>query len=162
MKTEFGNYDSMYGSLDYDDAVVLDIGADYGTTARYFFGRGAKQVIVSERNHDWHAKLLTFAETEPRLTVIDLLREHDVAAVFELHRPDVVKVDCEGCERILLSLPDTLLGAPRSWVMETHSRELYDEFRTRFTTLGYLVQTVEDWPETTKRCVKVITAERQP
>jgi len=160
MKTEFGNYFSMYGSLDYKDAVVLDIGADYGTTARYFFSRGAKRVIVSERNHDWHTKLLAYAEEEPRLTVIDLLREHDVTAVFELHRPDVVKVDCEGCERILLSLSDALLGAPRAWVMETHSRELYDEFRDRFGDLGYRVQTVEDWPETPRKCIKVITAER--
>ena len=43
--SEFGNYDSMYGSLDYRDAVVLDIGADFGSTARFFFERGAKRVV---------------------------------------------------------------------------------------------------------------------
>lgn len=158
--SEFGNYDSMYGSLDYRDAVVLDIGADYGSTARFFFERGAKRVIVSERNHDWHAQLQAYAEEELRLIVVDLLREDNAVAMFMLLRPDVVKVDCEGCERILLTLSDELLSGPRAWVMETHSRELYDGFKAKFEALGYQVQTVEDWPETPKRCIKVITAQR--
>lgn len=159
--SEFGNFESMYGSLDYQDAVVLDIGADYGSTARFFFKRGAKRVIVSERNHDWHDELRIYARKEPRLTVVDLLREDNVEDLLCRLDPDVVKVDCEGCERILLTVSRLLLGGPRAWVMETHSRELYDGFKAKFEDLGYQVKTVEDWPETPKRCIKVITAVRR-
>ncbi len=160
MKTEFGDYDSMYGGVDYTDAVVLDIGADYGTTARYFFSRGASQVIVSERNPLWRAKLKTFAEEDARLTVIEVFTTENATTILALHQPDVVKVDCEGCEKFLFSVHPSLMAKPRAWVMETHTRLLYDKFCTWFSALGYEVETVEDWPETPKRCIKVIKAVR--
>lgn len=160
MKTPFGDYETMY-PLDVSGAVVLDIGADYGSTAAYFLRRGAKAVICSERDPEWEGRLREMAIGSP-VVVVDAIAPENVAALFEKMAPDVVKVDCEGCEAHLLDLPDALLAAPMGWMMETHTIALYEAFVDRFEALGYEVRTVCDWPLVPGRIkvCKVIVAVR--
>jgi hypothetical protein len=158
--SEFGDYARMYGSVDYSDAVVLDIGADYGTTAEWFLGRGARHVFVSERTEEWVEKLRALALKDARVTVIAPLSEENAADTLRLTDPDIAKIDCEKCERFLLSVPADLLRRPRAWLMETHTGPLYEAFGALFGSLGYTVRTVCDWPPTEKRHIKVISAVR--
>ena len=43
--------------------------------------------------------------------------------LYLLYKPDVVKLDCEGCEAQLLGLSDDIFGIPKYYVMETHTEE---------------------------------------
>jgi hypothetical protein len=160
-KTPYGNLAKMYGGLDYTDEVVLDIGADEGWTARFFLSRGADRVLVSEKNPELAERLEAFARTDQRIELLPPLSETNAETFLREHRPGIVKVDCEKCERFLLDVSDASMGAPKAWVMETHTRELYDAFYGLFTRLGYQVQTVEEFPNNPpERCVKVIQALR--
>jgi hypothetical protein len=162
-KTPFGNIERMYGSLDYTGKVVLDIGADYGTTARYFLERGAERVIVSEKNPEWIAMLEEYAESEPRLSVISSLGEGDPTELLAFYRPDIVKVDCEGCERLFLNVSDAVLAIPSAWVMETHTGDLYSAFVFRFLKTAYMVRLIDYHPvdpNRPQRVIKVLTATR--
>jgi hypothetical protein len=161
-RTEFGDYDQMYGRLPVDGLTVLDIGADYGTTAEYFLSRGARVVFVTERRPEWRAALEEKAKADGRIRVVDDLTLENAWTILLEASPDAVKVDCERCETFLLSVPPDLLARPMAWVMETHTRELYEEFKWLFHSLGYTVETVEEFPNNPpERCVKVILATRE-
>jgi len=154
MKTEFGNYTKMYGALDYTDATVLDIGADHGTTAEYFLARGARFVAACERNPQQFNRLRALAEGRPMAAYGAF--DADIAPdLFEFYQPDIVKVDCEGCEAVLLTLPDELLRGPRAWVLETHSWQLYEDLTALFKRLGYRITMVCDWGDTPNRSGKL-------
>jgi len=162
MKTEFGDYDTMSGGLDYNGAVVLDIGADYGTTAAFFLGHGAREVYVSERNEEWRIELHKLADRDPRVHVLPSLAPENAAGILLDVRPDIVKVDCEKCERHLLAVPVPQMSIPRAWVMETHTKVLYDAFWGFFESMGYTVTLVEGFADDQppERYIKVIQAVR--
>jgi hypothetical protein len=150
-----------YGSLDYKCAVVLDIGAEYGCTAEFFLSRGASRVIACEANPDWRLKLREWAEGKP-VEVRGPLNALNADELLGM-RPDIVKVDCEGCEKHLLDVPDELFGQPKAWVIETHTRSLYDVFSARLKRLGYTVRMICDFgdsPNKAGQVCKVFTATR--
>jgi hypothetical protein len=155
----FRDFRAEYGSLDYRDAVVLDIGADYGCTPAFFLERGAKHVIACERNPDWLLLLSEWAEGKP-VTVAGMVDSANVGTLLDRYSPDVVKVDCEGCESLLLTLPDQTLSTPRAWVIETHTVPLYEAFVSRMEGMGYKVTTVRDFGSGTGKVCRIITAER--
>ena len=160
MNADFGDYVEMYGGLDYKGAVVLDIGADHGSTAAFFLGRGAAHVFASEINPHMRERLALWAKEKP-VTVVEALSQGNAAAMLAVVVPDVVKVDCEGCEWILQTLPDEVLALPRGWVMETHTDAGYSSFIALFDRLGYRVTTVCDWgpvPNKSGKTCRVIQA----
>lgn len=165
-KTPFGNIERMYGSLDYTGKVVLDIGADYGTTARFFLERGAAEVIVSEKNPEWVEKLEEFADADPRIWVTGTVSRPDAEELLWIYNPDIVKLDCEGCEGLFVdgeNVADGVFQIPEAWVVETHTQAYYDAFVTRFQALGYTVTLIDDHPIDPKRpqrVIKVLTATR--
>lgn len=60
--------------------------------------------------------------------------------MISLYRPDIVKVDIEGQERVLLD--DADVPQVREWLIETHSDELRQKLQDRFLQSGFKVQTV--------------------
>jgi len=156
--TEFGNLEKMYGSLDYEGAAVLDIGAEYGTTAGFFLSKGARKVIASERNSLWAAHYRAWSKGDDRLESEEVFSHRNAERMLKEHKPDIVKVDCEGCEINLLVVPDSIMEGPRAWIMETHSPPLFDRFFALFESLGYTVQVVEEWKDSPN--LKVISAVR--
>jgi hypothetical protein len=158
MKTEFGDLQAMYGAVKYTGATVLDIGADYGTTARWFLDQGAARVVMSEQKPEWLAQLHEFALTESRVLAIDPLTAENARDILTRFAPEIVKVDCEKCERFFLNVPHNILSGPRAWLIETHTRELLDAFTLLFGRIGYDVSIVQDFPEREGRCIKVILA----
>jgi len=164
--TPFGDYDEMYGSLDYTGKTVLDIGADYGTTAEYFLlERGAMMVFVSERNEEWVMKLHEMAAENPRVKVLPPMTVELLTSWLIEHVPHIVKVDCEGCEQALLNIAPALLHYAQAWVIETHTRMLLNELRERFRLLGFRIETIEDFGSMTTnpdKHVAVFTAVRRP
>lgn len=47
------DYDKHWNYLNFKGKKILDLGADYGSTASYFLWQGAKQVIAVERNEEF-------------------------------------------------------------------------------------------------------------
>jgi len=70
-------------NIDVKDKVVVDIGADWGSTSLYFLARGARKVIAFDR-------------VEPKLQVKGI-EWHGLWNGSPVPG-DILKVDCEGCE----------------------------------------------------------------
>jgi hypothetical protein len=88
---------------DFQGKCVLDLGADYGSTACYFLRRGAREVIAVEGNRILALNLARNAKRERRITPIQgmITRPEQVDALILKYKPDIVKVDIEGCESAL-------------------------------------------------------------
>lgn len=158
-KTKHGDYDAMYGGVDYAGKVVLDIGADEGSTAVYFLLHGAKQVVCSEKNPAMVKALQEYAAGEPRVVVQPAMESAaQVEGWLRAFAPEVAKVDVEGAEVVLWDVVPEALRMPAVWVIETHSRHIHANTMALFSGLGYAVRVVKEWgfnPE-----VKVMAAER--
>ena len=106
---------------------ILDVGAGCGETAHFFFEHGAARVVAIEpdrkalrflrensRRNKWHIRIV------PRpFRIGDLQEKHDF-----------MKMDGEGCERLLLRLPRDALLKPS--VIEAHNVEVTARLVTRF------------------------------
>ena len=76
------DFERDWGFLDVDGKVVLDLGADYGSTAAFFLSKGAAKVICVESYAPDYAALAELSLREPRVTAIE---KHLVSAKdFEL------------------------------------------------------------------------------
>jgi hypothetical protein len=114
-----------WGWLDVGDKVVLDVGADYGSTADFFLSRGAAGVIAVEGDPRSFRRLKALAEQCENLKAIQK-RVTSVADWRELltsYSAHVVKVDCEGGESFLPDLDDDLFSRAEAWAVELHTRE---------------------------------------
>ncbi|MEN3056152.1 MAG: hypothetical protein ABC527_06155 [Candidatus Methanosuratincola petrocarbonis] len=108
-----------YATLPLKDAVVLDVGAYNGDSAKFFLEHGAKQVICIEPDVEQALKI-----EDPRCRVII-----DIFRLEHLHIPhDCAKIDIEGWEEALLDLdPRTL----KPTIVEVHGQQLWEKFRKR-------------------------------
>ena len=116
------DYESDWGFLNVADKVVLDIGADYGSTAAYFLNKGAKKVICVESYRSDYDALAVLAETDRR---IDAYHKHISSGMdfenFLSFQPDVVKIDVEGAEAYLLDVRPCTLRHVQEFGIELHN-----------------------------------------
>ncbi len=137
------DYQDLYGFVDYKDKVVLDIGADYGSTALFFLEKGAKTVYAVERNKWMIKKMKRIANrinniVPMKINVACSMRfEH----LLELN-PDIVKVDCEGCEEYLLGVDNLSFLKANEYIIETHTKKLFVEFTEKLEKLNYTISNV--------------------
>jgi len=108
--------------IDYDDLRVLDIGADIGSTASFFLERGAKEVIAVEREKSLFVHLENNASQYPKITPVylDVCSPEVIATLLEWHLPDIVQMDCEGCEINLMGVDKEVLRIPTMYIIEVH------------------------------------------
>jgi len=115
-------YVSSYTVINLEGKVVLDIGADWGSTPHFFITQGAKRVIAVEGDQEYHARMREHFKEEPNIVVVFkyIRAAKDIAKLIEEYKPDIVKIDCEGCERHLSMVQSHILKIPSDYMIETH------------------------------------------
>jgi SAM-dependent methyltransferase len=106
---------------------VLDVGAGCGETAYLFFGEGAVKVFCVEPDFKRFGNLL-YNMVKMDWDAPAWNRGFKIADLMDLPI-DYAKIDCEGCEMLLLNLEEDELPP---LVVEIHHQEIYDEFKRKF------------------------------
>ena len=134
------DYDLMYGRADYHNKIVLDVGADWGSTALFFLSRGARQVISVECNPELVEQLRKTAENKPIIALGMKVRSiGDWEHLINTYNPDIIKSDCEGCEESLLTINDGIFRKVREYVIEAHGKGIIIAFKEKFERLKYRI-----------------------
>jgi len=132
------NYDKLWGYTCFEGKSVLDVGADYGSTAYYFHKRGAKKVVAVEGDHKRATALKKFALTSDFVIPVEtfVTSGADFLSLMDQWKPEIVKVDIEGSESLLLKLSEGELSLVPEWLIECHSDEIYQKLKRRFLSIG--------------------------
>lgn len=134
------DYEWFYGrGIDYVDKTVLDIGADVGSTASFFFKKGAKKVIAVDSSPECVQQMTETFKNVPELIPIqkDIQKHEDFEELILKYKPDIFKADCEFCEMSFrLSPPDIIKTVP-VYLMETHNSRIHQIFCDIFESLDY-------------------------
>lgn len=122
----------------------MDIGADWGRTADYFLQKGARSVIAVEGYPDFYKKLKENAKLLPDMIPVFLQIRHPDHFVNLINRwsPDLMQVDCDGCEVSLFQIPDGKFSQVPEYLMETHSIRLYKAMKRKCRANNYTI--IED------------------
>jgi FkbM family methyltransferase len=148
---------------DYKNKTVLDIGGYQGETAVYYWISGAKKVVIYEpflKNYelirknmqlngvnaevhnagigekDGNIKLPVFGENESKEESIAI---KNITSVIEESGADMAKIDCEGAEASLTTVPDEILRKIPSYMLEIHSQQIEKDLIAKFTGAGFKV-----------------------
>lgn len=137
------DYDKHWNYVSFKNKVVLDLGADYGSTASYFLYRGAKRVVAVEGNEQFAKALWKNFKKNNKVTPIELFinSSSDIDNLINQYTPDVIKVDIEGCELSLLSCQN--IEQVKEWLIECHSPQIHDKIKTLFLQKGFKAKTIE-------------------
>ena len=122
---DFYDYIWSYGSINWKQKIVLDIGADIGSSALFFLMNGADYVYLLEKEQEYKTTYESIKQKYPILKNSIMLNSladmpHDV---------DVLKMDCEGCELSLLT--EELLNKSMEFVVGLHKLFSMIEFSKR-------------------------------
>lgn len=147
----------------YKNKVILDIGGYQGETAVYYWISGAKKVIVYEpfvKNYELIQKnmKLNGVNAEVHNSGIgekdgDMMlpvfgengskEEHiaikNITNVIVESGADMAKIDCEGAEASLTTVPDDILRKIPSYMLEIHLQEIERNLIAKFTGAGFKV-----------------------
>lgn len=106
---------------------VMDIGADYGSTAFYFLERGASIVYAVEGDPRLYRQLEENARAIGNIIPIFMFVDSakQFSELFLQYRPDIVKIDCEGCEKHLVDVDVGVLASIPEFIVETHTERRY-------------------------------------
>jgi hypothetical protein len=158
---ECEDYDQHWGFTDFKDKVVLDCGADSGSTASYFLSRGAKHVIAVSGRAEYdglvaHVKKFGW---EDKVTPVNcwISSVADFIALITEFKPDILKCDLDPETReiklpewYLFECPDEILSKVPEYMIEWHDNESQEcvnpnhmlfVWPERFEKLGYSVET---------------------
>jgi len=138
------NYDLCWSQTCYEGKTVLDLGADYGSTAYYFLKRGARQVVAVEGDRTLALKLEKNFWNDDRVICLrkwinDSFDFEIIIMIANAYHCDIAKVDVEGAEKHLVGVhPEALRSIPE-WLIEAHTKQVCDELSKVFLNLGFRV-----------------------
>jgi len=138
------DYNECWGYVDYEGKTVLDLGADYGSTAYYFLKKGAKKVIAVEGDEILARKLEVNYGEDSRVSCITkwIGNANDIEQLIKSYPCDIAKVDIEGAEIYLAEVSHKALLSVKKWFIETHTKEIYDKLTSLFLRLRFKVYVV--------------------
>ncbi len=158
----YDSFERDYGRIDYNGKVVLDLGADRGSTAAFFLDKGARKVIAVEGNRVL-ARELRAECNKPQwkdlIVPIELWIDKPVSIenLITMYKPDIVKSDIEHWEILFLDCKPDVLRNVQEYVMEIHEQEKQRKLVQWFTSIGYesiLIRSY-DWTHTSGHVHKI-------
>jgi hypothetical protein len=157
----YENYGWHWNYLSFSEKTVLDLGADYGSTADYFLRHGANAVIAVDGNKVYADKFRQLLGNNKRIVYVNkwIGSGTDIDLLIAEFSPDIVKVDIEGNEKLLL---DVNVGRVKEWLVETHTEQLYQVISKFFVHNGFKVSTVEYGKTLGAPQIKVLIAKALP
>jgi hypothetical protein len=144
------DYEKHWNYVDFKDKVVLDLGADHGSTVSFFFQKGAKKVIAVEGDLNEFKKLQYIFGNDKDVTCILLWIDtpgHFID-LFTKYNPDIVKIDIEGNEKFLLDIPQEVFRSIKEYLIEIHSGLLKDQFVFKLSDYSYSISVEYARPRT--------------
>lgn len=133
------DYEFQYGQVNYKDRIVLDIGADIGSTAYFFLKKGAKLIVAVEGSEQCFDKLKSnaksFKSTIPILCFIN--KPEQIETLIQRWKPDILKMDIEGGEIHLFQIADATFKLVNEYLIEIHSESLLDMLKKKSAANGY-------------------------
>jgi precorrin-6B methylase 2 len=140
MTTE--NYNEHWGFINYKGKVVLDIGADSGSTAAFFSERGAQKIICIEGMKESFDQLLENSRKIPGIQKCFLGAIQEPMAMKEsLGEPaDIVKIDIEGAEINLLGIDPKIIQSHDEYIIEVHNPYVYNNLKEYFERSNFKVE----------------------
>jgi len=135
------NYDECWGNTSYLGKTILDLGADYGSTAYYFLKKGAKKIVAVEGDTSLALKLARNYGKDPKVTCVQkwISNARDIEELIESYPSDMVKVDIEGAEKHIANISLETLLSVKEWLIEVHTKQVYDELSKKFLDSGFKV-----------------------
>ena len=144
---EVDDYEKFYGTIDYKDKVVLELGADRGSTAWFFLEKGAKKIISIERDDIYFSELCYNIEDDERVIPIHIEINNSIylPILIRFFKPDILHSDCEGGERFLLDVDDSLFSTVKIYQIEVHGYELHERIIEKLNRLKYEISMDDNW-----------------
>lgn len=117
----YEDFEKFYGFVNFKNKVVLDLGADYGSTTQFFLEKLAKKVISVESDTRLFKMLVEYFKSDNRVIPLNLLvTGKKIEELISKYHPDLVKIDIEGYEKYLPDADDKIFSMPREYIIETH------------------------------------------
>ena len=125
---------------------VIDLGADYGSTAYYFIRKGAIRVICVEGNPLRYSQLQANMRFLPNCVAVyrNIQSPADLTDVLK-NIAETVKVDIEGAEAHLLKVAPSLVQQHYEWIIEVHRNMDGNAFIRYFQSAGFDAVNVFPW-----------------
>jgi len=135
------NYDECWGCTSYKNKTVLDLGADYGSTAYYFLKRGARKVVAVEGDKTFASKLKRNYGGDGRVVCVQkwIGCPADFEELIRKFPLDLAKVDVEGAEKHLVGVQPEALLSIDEWLIEAHTKQVCDLLTQKFLKSGFKV-----------------------
>jgi hypothetical protein len=134
------DYKVHWGFTSFKGKVVLDLGADCGSTAYYFLRNGARIVVAVEGNPQLASLLRKYSQKDGRVVPIELFIDDpaEIESLIRRYSPDLVKVDIEGSEKHLPGVSN--VAQVKEWLIEAHSNELHRALSSFLSEQGFNVR----------------------
>lgn len=146
------NYESHWGIFSFTGKTVLDVGADYGSTTSFFLEKGAKKVIAVEPDPDLFGQLVSNYSDDRNVVAVNtrVTKGEDLALLIAKFSPDLLKLDCEGCEIYLADIDEPTLRKVPEYLVETHDHilptKITQQIEDLFEDIRYSHETYEVLP----------------
>lgn len=136
------DYKRIFQNIDFENKIVLDIGADKGSTPSFFLRQGAKEVIAVEVRKDFITEMENKLAEYPINIIEDKVSStQDFEYYISEFKPDIVKIDIEGDEETLPDISDDLFKIPYIYIIETHfgltDRNILSDILNKIIKNGY-------------------------
>ena len=134
------DYDEHWNFTTFKNKIVLDLGADHGSTAYYFLRKGAAKVVAVEGDPQLASKLRFNSQRFKKIVPIEnfIDSSEKIEKLISDYNPDIVKVDIEGYEKLVLEVHD--IGNVNEWLIEAHTNELYIALVKFFLKHGFSIR----------------------
>ena len=150
---------------DYKDKVILDIGAEVGTSAEFFLNRGAKfvwcvegdQRLVNLGNSNIVRHYLGRAQMLPAMWIKTPWDFEQLFCMYGWEGPqkvNLIKIDIEGWECCMLSMNEDILAAQQEFIIDIHGKHLTKLIGAKLVKCGYKL--LDDTCGDTIHAVKIV------